>query len=136
MGILDPLYNLLGTGPGAFVYHLLILLALEGAAGIALVEYRHTRNPDQRRFLIAFTVVLLLRVPLLVLGPQGYNFLAPLLYALEVASLTVMSWAFLSPSDRTAGRTVVPDHSVNGDSGCYPPVLPSLVSSGPLCPLL
>jgi hypothetical protein len=32
MGILDPLYNLLGTGPGAFVYHLLILLALEGAA--------------------------------------------------------------------------------------------------------
>jgi PAS domain S-box-containing protein len=105
MGILDPLYNLLGTGPGAFVYHLLILLALEGAAGIALVEYRHTRNPDQRRFLIAFTVVLLLRVPLLVLGPQGYNFLAPLLYALEVASLTVMSWAFLSPLiGRRAGR--------------------------------
>ncbi|MGQ9467002.1 MAG: ATP-binding protein [Anaerolineae bacterium] len=105
MGILDPLYNLLGTGPGAFVYHLLILLALEGAAGIALVEYRHTRNPDQRRFLFAFTVVLLLRVPLLVLGPQGYHFLAPLLYALEVASLTGMSWAFLSPLiGRRAGR--------------------------------
>ncbi len=97
MGILGPLYNLLSTGPGTFVYHLLILLALEGAAGIAVVEYRHTRNPDQRRFLIAFTVVLFLRIPLLVLGPQGYNVLAPLLYALEVASLTVISWAFLSP---------------------------------------
>lgn len=105
MGILGPIYNLLSTGPGTFVYHLLILLALEGAAGIAFVEYRHTRNPDQRRFLIAFTVVLLLRVPLLILGPQGHNLLAPLLYALEVASLTVMSWAFLSPLiGRRAGR--------------------------------
>lgn len=103
--MLEALDNLLGTGPGTFVYHMLILLALEGAAGIALVEYRHTRNPDQRRFLIAFTVVLLLRVPLLVLGLRGQNFLAPLLYALEVASLTVMSGAFLLPLiGRRAGR--------------------------------
>ncbi len=105
MGILGPIYNLLSTGPGTFVYHLLILLAMEAAAGIALVEYRRTHNPDQWRFLVAFIVILLLRIPLLVLGPQGYNFLAPLLYALEVASLTVMSWAFLSPLiGRRTGR--------------------------------
>ncbi len=105
MGILGPIYNLLSTGPGTFVYHLLILLALEGAAGIALVEYRHTRNPDQRRFLTAFTVILILRIPLLILGPQGYHLLSPLLYALEVASLTGMSWAFLSPLiGRRGGR--------------------------------
>lgn len=105
MGVLGPLYNLLSTGPGTFVYHLLILLALEGAAGIALVEYRHTRNPDQRRFLIAFTVVLVLRLPLLILGTQGQSLLAPLLYALEVASLTMLSWAFLSPLiGRRAGQ--------------------------------
>jgi PAS domain S-box-containing protein len=105
MGILEPIYNLLSTGPGTFVYHLLILLALEAAAGISLVEYRRTRNPDQWRFLIAFTVILLLRVPLLILGPRGYNLLAPLIYALEVVSLAVMSWAFLVPLiGRRAGR--------------------------------
>lgn len=103
MGILVPLYNLLGTGPGTFIYHLLILLALEGAAGIALVEYRHTRNPDQRRFLLAFTAILFLRLPLLILGPQGYSLAAPLIYALEVASLTVLVWAFLAS---TLGRRI------------------------------
>ncbi|MCS7283961.1 MAG: ATP-binding protein [Anaerolineae bacterium] len=95
--MLGPLYNLLTTGPGTFVYHLLILLALEGAAGIAFTEYRRTRNPDQRRFLIAFSLLVLLRIPLLVLGPQHHALLAPLLYALEVASLTIMAWAFLTP---------------------------------------
>lgn len=105
MGVLGSIYNLLSTGPGTFVYHLLILLALEGAAGIALIEYRHTHNPDQRRFLYAFLIVLLFRLPLLILGPQGYTLLAPLLYALEVTSLVVMGWAFLaSLIGRRGGR--------------------------------
>lgn len=103
--MLEPIYNLLSTGPGTFVYHLLILLALEAAAGIAWVEYRRTRNPDQRRFLIAFIALLILRVPLLILGPQGNNLLAPLLYPLDVASMVLMSWAFLSPLiGRRTGR--------------------------------
>ncbi|MFN3762911.1 MAG: GAF domain-containing protein [Anaerolineae bacterium] len=134
MGILGPLYNLLSTGPGTFVYHLLILLALEGAAGIALVEYRHTRNPDQRRFLVAFTVILLLRVPLLILGPQGYNLLAPLLYALEVASLTVMSWAFLSPLiGRRAGRwfLMIQSAAILGVTLLFFPLWYTLVRSVP-----
>lgn len=105
MGVFGPIYNLLSTGPGTFIYHLLILLALEGAAGIALIEYRHTRNPDQRRFLYAFLVILILRLPLLILGPQGHALLAPLLYALEVASLVIMGWAFLAPLiGRRGGR--------------------------------
>jgi hypothetical protein len=100
-----PLYNLLSTTPGSFVYHLLVLLALEAVAGIALIEYRHTRNPDQYRLLWAFSALFLLRVPLLVGGPLGRAFLAPLLYALEVVSLTLMWWAFLSPLlGRRVGR--------------------------------
>jgi len=94
---IGPIYNLLSTGPGSFVYHLLILLALEAVAGIALIEYRHTHNPDQRRILVAFSILFLLRIPLLVGGPLGEAILAPLLYGLEVASLTLMWWAFLSP---------------------------------------
>lgn len=97
MGALEPIYNLLSVGPGIFIYHLLILLTFEAVAGIALIEYRHTRNPDQLRILRAFLALLLLRIPLLVGGPLGEALLAPLLYALEVASLTLMAWAFLTP---------------------------------------
>jgi len=107
-----PIYELLSTGPGTFVYHLLILLALEATAGIAFIEYRHTRNPDQRRILSAFSVLFFLRIPLLFGAPlQGgmapllSAVLAPLQYGLEVASLTLMWWAFLSPLvGRRAGR--------------------------------
>ncbi len=97
MQTIAALLNLLSTGPGAFVYHLLILLSLEAVAGIALIEYRHTRNPDQQRILWAFLLLLILRIPLLIASPLGDTVLAPLLYALEVVSLTLMWWAFLSP---------------------------------------
>lgn len=98
-------YNLLGTGPGAFVYHFLILLALEAVAGIAFTEYRRTRNPDQYRLLVAFSILFLLRVPLLAGSLLGASITAPLLYALEVVSLALLGWAFLAPLiGRRAGR--------------------------------
>ncbi len=105
MGTISTTLNLLGTGAAAFVYHLLILLALEAAAGIAWTEYRHTRNPDQNRFLWTFLCLLLLRLPLLVsssllesnLAPLPYSLFLLLTYALEVVGLTLMWWAFLSP---------------------------------------
>ena len=104
MGTIGAILNLF-SGGGSTVYHLLILLALEAAVGIALVEYRHTRNPDQRRFFLAFLGILLLRIPILagdplqnaILTPFLDAFLSLLIYALEVVSLTLMWWAFLSP---------------------------------------
>lgn len=112
------IYDLLSTGPGAFVYHLMILLALLAAAGISFIEYRRTGNPDQQRFLQTFTTLLLLRVPLLIGGPFRpeassnllvlvLNTIIPLLvYALEVSSLTLLWWAFLSPMiGRRASKT-------------------------------
>jgi PAS domain S-box-containing protein len=87
----------------------MILLALLGAAGIALIEYRRTHNPDQERIVWAFSVLFLLRIPLLFGSPfrldqassslpMILNAIIPLLlYALEVSSLTLLWWAFLSP---------------------------------------
>lgn len=109
MSGIGSIYNLLDTGAGSFVYHLMILLALLAAVGISLVEYRRTRNPDQHRFLRAFSVLLLLRVPLLFGGPAVYEAagngppdlpraLGPLLtYTLELSNLAVLWWAFLAP---------------------------------------
>ncbi|MBN1954025.1 MAG: PAS domain-containing protein [Anaerolineae bacterium] len=116
MGAIESLLNLF-SGGGALVYHLLILLALEAAAGISVVEYRHTKNPDQRRLLHVFFALIVLRIPLL-LGDslQGILLLPPFLfvllalfeYALEVISLTLLWWAFLAPLiNRRWGRTLV-----------------------------
>jgi PAS domain S-box-containing protein len=101
--------DLLGTGAGTFVYHLMILLALLAAAGISFIEYQRTSNPDQHRILRAFSFLFGIRILLLfadsiVLEPSASSPLTllrtiiPLLvYALEVTSLTLIWWAFLSP---------------------------------------
>nr|HID14704.1 sensor histidine kinase [Anaerolineae bacterium] len=88
--------NLLSVGPGIFAYHLLILLALEAMAGIALIEWRHTHNPDHRRILWVFAGLLALRIPLLLGEPLGPAIIAPLINGMEVASLTLLGWAFLA----------------------------------------
>jgi PAS domain S-box-containing protein len=102
--------ELLGTNSGTFVYHLLVIMALQAMAGIALVEWRHTRNPDHRRVLIAFGGLLGLRIPLLIGEPltgqsSTLNVLSPLLSGMEVASIVILGWAFLAHTlSRRAGR--------------------------------
>ncbi|MDY6876390.1 MAG: ATP-binding protein [Chloroflexota bacterium] len=89
--------NLLSAGPhNTLVYHLLVLLALEALAGIALIEWRYTRNPDSRRTLWTFAGLLVLRIPLLFGEMLGPVIIAPLISGLEVASLALLGWAFLS----------------------------------------
>jgi hypothetical protein len=90
------LINLLSTGPGVFVYHLLLLLVLEVAIGIAFIEYRHTHNSDNQRFLWAFGVLIGMRLLLLLGEPLGPALIAPVLGGIELASLTLASWAFLA----------------------------------------
>jgi PAS domain S-box-containing protein len=102
--------ELLGTNSGTFVYHLLVIMALQAMAGIALIEWRHTRNPDHRRVLIAFGGLLGLRIPLLIGEPltgQSFtlNILSPLLSGMEMASIVILGWAFLAHTlSRRAGR--------------------------------
>ncbi|OQY21716.1 MAG: hypothetical protein DRI77_02515 [Chloroflexi bacterium] len=99
------LINLLSVGPGTSIYHLLVLLALGAMGGIALIEWRHTGNPDHRRILWAFGGLVALRLPLLLVEPQlgvaDANvpaILAPFIGGMEVASLAVLGWAFLAPT--------------------------------------
>jgi PAS domain S-box-containing protein len=89
--------ELIGTGAGASVYHLLVILALGAMALIALIEWRHTRNPDHRRIVVTFAVLLALRIPLIVGESSGWAIIAPLIAGLEAASLMLLGWAFLAP---------------------------------------
>ncbi len=100
--------TLLSTGHGTLIYHLLILLSMEAVAGISLVEYRHTHNPDQQRILWAFSILFVLRIPLLAGQLVDSGLLSPLLYAMEVISQLLLWWAFLSPLlKRQVGRAVL-----------------------------
>ncbi|MBN1814564.1 MAG: PAS domain S-box protein [Anaerolineae bacterium] len=89
--------ELIGTGAGASVYHLLVILALGAMALIALIEWRHTRNPDHRRIVITFAALLALRIPLVVGESSDWAVIAPLITSLEAASLMLLGWAFLAP---------------------------------------
>jgi PAS domain S-box-containing protein len=91
------LAELIGTGAGASVYHLLVILALGAMALIALIEWRHTRNPDHRRIVLTFAALLALRVPLIVGESAGWAAIAPLISGMEAASLMLLGWAFLAP---------------------------------------
>jgi len=99
------LIDLLSTEPGTFVYHILVLLALETMAGIAFVEWRRTHDPAYRRVLWAFGGLLALRVLLLVGEPGGPTIIAPLVSSIEVISLTLLGWALLTLTlNRRVGR--------------------------------
>lgn len=96
------LIDLLSVGPGTSVYHFLVLLALGAMGGIALIEWRHTSNPDHRRILWAFGGLAALRLPLLLVEPRlampgAPAVVAPLLGGIEIASLVLLGWAFLAP---------------------------------------
>jgi PAS domain S-box-containing protein len=64
---------------------------------IALIEWRHTRNPDHRRIVMTFAALLTLRIPLVIVASAGWAFIAPLISSLETASLMLLGWAFLAP---------------------------------------
>lgn len=96
------LIDLLSVGPGASVYHCLVLVALGAMSGVALIEWRHTGNPDHRRALCAFGGLTALRLPPLLVESRIAELgraalVAPFLGGIEIASLTLLGWAFLAP---------------------------------------
>lgn len=97
MGVIGPVLDLLRSGLVSLIYHLVVLLAMEAVAGIALIEHRHSHNPDQHRIFRVFLFLVLLRIPILVGSTLEIASLAPALHALEAESLFLMGWAFFAP---------------------------------------
>jgi PAS domain S-box-containing protein len=89
------LLDLIGTGAGASVYHLLVVMALGAMALIALIEWRHTRNPDHRRIVLTFAALVVLRMPLMFGEPAGWVAVMPIIAGVETASILLLGWAFL-----------------------------------------
>jgi len=96
--------DLLSTGLGTFIYHLLILLMLEAMFGIAFIGWRYTDNPDHRRSLWVFAGVLALRVPLLFGELLDLSALVPVISGIEVGCVVLLGWGFTAPVLSRRGR--------------------------------
>lgn len=92
-----PLLDLLGAGSGTFIYHLLVLQVIGAMAVIALVNWRHTQDPEQRRNLWLFLSLWAVRLLLMVGEPLAPPLLAPVLVGLETAAVAALAWVFLAP---------------------------------------
>lgn len=109
MAILNGLGEFLGSRGGSFVYHLLLLLAVEAALAMAWQEWRRTRDEQARRVLI--TMAGLAGARLLYVGAvllaSGHVLSAATLLPLErladTASICLLGWGVLRPG-RTEAR--------------------------------
>jgi len=107
MTILMTAGDILGTSLGSFVYHLLMLLAVEAALAMAWGEWRRARDEQARRLLLAMAGlagarVLYIAAALLALAGQvPATRLLPLERMVDTASICLLGWGVAQ-----AGKTV------------------------------
>jgi signal transduction histidine kinase len=104
MSIFDQLLILVGEPPGSYVYHLVLLFALEAAAAIALSQWWAQRDAARARLTAAAGGLFLLRlIPLIAALLAAASVLDPLLAlppldrAASTLTLLFILWAFAFP---------------------------------------
>jgi hypothetical protein len=107
MSVLLVISEVLASPVGSFVYHLLLLLAIEAALGMAWSEWQRTRSKQAQRLLramIGLTVVRVSYVVGAVITLSGFVspqiLLPPLERFADTASIVILGWAFLPPAER------------------------------------
>jgi hypothetical protein len=101
MTILENVGNMLGSSLGSFLYHLLLLLAVEAALAMAWGEWRRARDEQARRLLVAMAGlaaarVLYIVVALLALVSQAaLRCLPPVERLADTASICLLAWGWL-----------------------------------------
>lgn len=107
MSFLLVISEVLASPLGSFVYHLLLLLAVEAALGMAWSEWRRTGSKQAQRLLTAMIGLTVVRVSYIVgaaitlsglVSPQVL--LPPLERFADTASIVILGWAFLPPAER------------------------------------
>jgi PAS domain S-box-containing protein len=112
MSFISPIIDLFTQPQSTFMYHLLILLIINAALGMALLEWRRTRQRKAFNILIGFAGLLLMRVILMavdVLARSGIlasstaiTMVPPLERLLAVVGTGLLCWAFLAPAPRSS----------------------------------
>jgi hypothetical protein len=110
MPVLSRASEILASPVGGFVYHLVLLLAVEAALAMVLREWRRDRREQTRRLLIAMVGLTVVRAAYVIaalftwtrwLSPEAL--LPPLERFVDTASIALLGWAF-APHGKRGGR--------------------------------
>ncbi len=126
MAFVSAVIDLLTEPQGGFIYHLLILLIIQAALGMALTEWRRSHRRGALRILIAFGSLLLMRAILAGMevlkqlgalpSPTTLIIVPPLEGLFTIVGTGFLCWAFLVPPST---KSRVPDVllTVNSSAG-------------------
>ncbi len=105
MWILSGVGEILSSSLGSLVYHLLLLLAVQAALGMAWGEWRRARHEQARRLLLAMAGLTGVRLsyvvsalPVLAGWVQPSLLLPPVERFADTASILFLGWAFMPPA--------------------------------------
>jgi GAF domain-containing protein len=110
MPVLSRASEILASPVGGFVYHLVLLLAVEAALAMVLREWKRDRREQTRRLLIAMGGLTVVRAAYVIaalftwtrwLSPEAL--LPPLERFVDTASIVLLGWAF-APHGKRGGR--------------------------------
>ncbi|NIP55883.1 MAG: hypothetical protein GWN00_39395, partial [Aliifodinibius sp.] len=105
MSFLQQLIQLLTEAPGSIVYHLVTLISIQAALGLALWQWRHNvskgkDSPLAKRMVWGMSGILLSRlaiiIAVLLLSDQqsAVSILPPLEQAIDTATVAIIVWLF------------------------------------------
>lgn len=102
---MDLVGEVVSSSLGSLVYHLLLLLAVQAAVGMAWGEWRRARHEQARRLLLAMAGLTVARVSYVIaalLASAGWVqpslLLPPIERLANTASITFLGWAFMPPA--------------------------------------
>jgi GAF domain-containing protein len=110
MAVLSRASEFLASPVGGFVYHLVLLLAVEAALAMVIREWRRDRREQTQRLLITMAGLTVVRAAYVVvalftwarwLSPEAL--LPPLERFVDIASIALLGWAF-APAGKRGGR--------------------------------
>ncbi len=107
MWVLSKAGEILSSPLGSLVYHLLLLLAVQAALGMAWGEWRRARHEQARRLLLAMAGLTVVRASYLIAAliasagwVPSWALLPPVERFADTASLVFLGWAFTPPVQR------------------------------------
>lgn len=114
MLVLKEAIALVSAPPGSFIYHIIVLFAMEAALAMALGQYRRDRDSGVGRLALAAGMTLLLRMFLVLLAGLGAaglvsddTMLPPLYRSVDVATVLLLGWALLARQGETMADVIL-----------------------------
>jgi hypothetical protein len=114
--LFEQILDLVGQPPGSFVYHFIILSAVEAALAMSAGQLMRERDKSTARLTIAITIIFVARALVLIAALLAWRYLPtnilmpPIERAADTMALVALAWAFITMDDPAIlRRNFMPD---------------------------